>query len=43
MTAAVLFDIDETLLDHRHAEQAGALAFQKLHPELLQIPDFVTF
>ena len=41
MTAAIFFDIDETLLDHRHAEEAGAAAFQKRHAEFLEIPDFV--
>lgn len=30
----VLFDIDGTLVDHRHAERAGALAFREAHPEL---------
>lgn len=30
----VFFDIDGTLVDHRHAEKLGALAFRNAHPEL---------
>src|SRR5215813_4607662 len=33
---AVLFDLDDTLFDHRHSARCGLQAWQALHPPLRQ-------
>lgn len=38
MLKAVLFDLDDTLFDHKHSRLKGLTALQRKYPQLATVP-----